>query len=302
MSLQVVIFSKDRPMQLHATLASLVLHCQDLPGINVGVLYYASSKKFAQGYQELQREFSSLPGLSWVGERDFKKDLLRLVLGDHWGGSASPDFQVLGLRNPGRGINRFVLFLVDDTLFTCPFSFAEIAAALAGCPSALAFSLRLGMNTTFCYSRSSPQQLPHFVATRNRSLRFRWLGAQGDFGYPLEVSSSVFRVADLLPLLRILPFSNPNRLEQRLAASRVAFSLCHPDLLCFDRSVAFCAPLNKVQTVLPNRSGDSNSYSSDGLHSLFEQGLRIDVKALAGFEPHAAHQEIDLPFTAATGF
>jgi hypothetical protein len=301
MSLQVVIFSKDRPMQLHATLASLMLHCQDLPDINVGVLYYASSKKFAQGYQELQIDFSSLPGLSWVGERDFKQDLLRLVLGDHWGGSGSPDLRVHGLRSSGRRITRFILFLVDDTLFTRSFSFAAIASSLARCPRALAFSLRLGMNTTFCYSRSSPQQLPRFVATRNRSLQFRWLGAEGDFGYPLEVSSSVFRVDDLLPLLRILPYSNPNRLEQRLAASRLVFSLCHPDLLCFERSVAFCAPLNKVQTVLPNRSGDSNGYSSDGLHFLFEQGLRIDVKTLTGFEPHAAHQEIDLPFTAAPG-
>ena len=301
MSLQVVMFSKDRPMQLHATLASLILHCHDVRDVDIGILYFASSLKFAQGYQQLQSEFSFLPGLSWIGERDFKQDLLRLVLGVQRGVSGSPNLRVSGMRNSGCGIDHFVLFLVDDTLFTCPFSFVAIASALAGCPSALAFSLRLGMNTAFCYSRSSPQQLPRFVATRNRTLRFRWLGAEGDFGYPLEVSSSVFRVADLLPLLRILPYSNPNRLEQRLAASRLAFTLCHPDLLCFERSVAFCAPLNKVQTVLPNRSGDSNSYSSDRLHSLFEQGLRIDVKALADFEPHAAHQEIDLPFTAATG-
>ena len=192
MSLQVVIFSKDRPMQLHATLASLVLHCQDLPDINVGVLYYASSKKFAHGYQELQIEFSSLPGLSWVGERDFKQDLLRLVLNGHWGASGSPDLQVHDLRNPGRGINRFVLFLVDDTLFTCPFSFAEIAAALTGCPSALAFSLRLGMNTTFCYSPQFPSAASSFrghsksipsvsVAWRARRLRLSLRGLQFRF-------------------------------------------------------------------------------------------------------------------------
>jgi hypothetical protein len=301
MNLQVVIFSKDRPMQLHATLASLILHSHDVRDVDIAILYFASSKKFAQGYQDLQSEFSSLPGLRWIGERDFKKDLLRLVLCGHGGGSRCPDLWVRGLLNFGSGIDHFVLFLVDDTLFVRPFSLVAIASALAGSPSALAFSLRLGMNTKFCYTRSSQQQLPRLSAVRNGSLRFRWLGAKGDFGYPLEVSSSVFRVDDLIHLLRILPYSNPNRLEQRLAASRLAFSLCHPDLLCFERSVAFCAPLNKVQTVLPNRSGDSNGYSSDGLHSLFEQGLRIDVKALAGFEPHAAHQEIDLPFTAASG-
>jgi hypothetical protein len=76
------------------------------------------------------------------------------------------------------------------------------------------------------------------------------------------------------------------------------FALRQPDLLCFDRSVAFCAPLNKVQSVLDNRSGQLDSYSSQALHRLFEAGVRVDVAALSGFEPRAAHQEIELPLTA----
>jgi hypothetical protein len=300
MNLQVVIFSKDRPMQLHATLASFILHCQDIRDANIGVLHVSTSQKYANGYKVLQSEFSFLPSLSWICEHDFKRDLIRLVSGVEPASSRSHPLLARGLGASGFEADRFVLFLVDDTLFVRPFSLAAITSALTMHPAALAFSLRLGVNTTFCYSRSSPQRLPRFGSAGDRSLRFRWVFAEADFGYPLEVSSSVFRVDDLMGWLRVLPYSNPNRLEQRLAASRYLFGFCHPDLLCFDRSVAFCAPVNKVQTVLPNRSGQSIPYSSDALHVLFDQGLRIDVQALAAFEPYAAHQEIVFPFAAAT--
>jgi hypothetical protein len=123
----------------------------------------------------------------------------------------------------------------------------------------------------------------------------------GDFGYPLEVSSSVYRTGDLIRLLRTLPYSNPNRLEQGLSASSSLYRLHQPDLLCFERSVAFCAPVNKVQTILGNRAGQQEAYSSESLNSLYLQGQRVDVKALAGFVPRAAHEEIELPLRQPQG-
>jgi hypothetical protein len=234
--------------------------------------------------------------LVWVREHDFKLDLLRAVSGVHHAGSGDQPSKYRVQKVQGRSVERYILFLVDDTLFLHPFSLSQIISALARHPAALTFSLRLGRNTTHCYSRNSAQSLPPFRSAGDRLLQYRWVGKKGDFGYPLEVSSSVFRADDLHFLLHLLPFGNPNRLEQRLAALRLLFCFHRPNLICYERSVAFCAPLNKVQSVLPNRSGESNSYSSEELHSLFEQGLRIDVKALAGFEPYSAHQEIVLSF------
>jgi hypothetical protein len=298
--MQLVLFSKDRPLQLHATLASFRLHCAEARSTSIAVLYCASSPEFARGYQQLQQEFGDLHGLAWVEEFAFKQDLLSLLRDSppapsRYGRLLSPL-----LSREGGPRHRYLFFLVDDTLFLRPFSLSRIAAALDEHPAALAFSLRLGRNTTTCYSKSCGQRLPDFRPAGDRQLVFRWVGEEGDFGYPLEVSSSVYRTADVIGLLSLLPYANPNRLEQRLAAVRMLFALRRKDLLCFDRSVAFCAPLNKVQSVLSNRSGEVDGYSSQSLHRLFEQGIRVDVDALSGFEPHSAHQEIELPFTEAT--
>ena len=163
----------------------------------------------------------------------------------------------------------------------------------------MGFSLRVGRNTTTCYSMNCAQPLPEFQPVEG-GLRFRWVGQTGDFGYPIEVSSSVYRLADLIGLLRTLPYTNPNRLEQVLSSSSSLFALSKPDLLCFEQSVAFCAPINKVQTILDNRAGGSHDYSSEALLGRFHEGQRVDVEALRDFVPTAAHVEIDLPLLPAS--
>ena len=59
--------------------------------------------------------------------------------------------------------------------------------------------------------------------------------------------------------------------------------------------MAFCAPVNKVQSSLENRAGEKTENSAESLNAAFLNGYRIDVEALRGFVPRAAHQEIELP-------
>jgi hypothetical protein len=66
--------------------------------------------------------------------------------------------------------------------------------------------------------------------------------------------------------------------------------------LCYENSVTFCNPINKVQTVATNRAGSVVEYSSDHLAQLFESGYRIKVEAYTGFVPNACHQEVALNF------
>jgi hypothetical protein len=187
---------------------------------------------------------------------------------------------------------------VDDNLFIRPFCLQEIADSLCTHEDAIGFSLRVGRNTTNCYSMECEQPLPPFEPAPP-GLRFPWSGQVGDFGYPLEVSSSVYRCADLISLLRTLPYNNPNRLEQCLSTSSGLFKRRLPSLLCFEESVAFCAPINKVQSILDNRAGAQEEYSSEALNTLFLDGYRVNVSSLSGFVPRAAHVEIELPLSRA---
>ena len=112
---------------------------------------------------------------------------------------------------------------MDDNLFVRDFSLSHVVHLLQERPSALGCSLRLGMNTTYCYSHDSAQSLPNFKHLSGGALVYEWVTAEFDFGYPLEISSSVYRAQEIIPFLLGLEFENPNTLEGEMAAQTKRF-------------------------------------------------------------------------------
>lgn len=266
---QALIFSKDRPLQLDGTLRSFSRHCRDADGVTVRVLYTASTSRNRSLYRQVMREH---PGIHFVEEFDFRRDTMFLL-----------------------GLHEFALFVVDDCLFVGDFSLADCTAALRSHPDAIGVSLRLGRNTTYCYSMNKPQRVPTLKPVTESLLAFRWPDADYDFGYPLEVSSSIYRAADLRELLAQMPFRNPNTLEAELANRAGQFRESHPVLFCPSQSLAFCAPVNLVQQVCANRAGTQPALSAAALAEKFADGWRIDVSRFDGFVPTGCHQEVELP-------
>lgn len=269
--IQGLIFSKDRPLQLDGTLRSFKRHCRDADGVTVRVLYTASTSRLRSLYRQLMREH---PEIHFVEEFDFRRDTNFLLT-----------------------LHEFVLLLVDDCLFVGDFSLTDCVAALGRHPDAIGVSLRLGGNASTCYTLNKPQQLPTLTPASGSLLAFQWPGADGDFGYPLEVSSSVYRAADLRELLKQTAFRNPNTLESELANRAEYMCESHPMLLCPSQSLAFCAPVNLVQQVCENRAGNQSELSAGALAEKFAQGWRVDVARFDGFVPTGCHQEVDLPLT-----
>ncbi|MFN3307300.1 MAG: glycosyltransferase family 2 protein, partial [Candidatus Kapaibacteriota bacterium] len=185
---------------------------------------------------------------------------------------------------------------VDDTIFTNRFSLDDIIVALEKHTDAIGFSLRLGVNTVYSYPINKYQKPPDFEQIENNILKFNWVNGEGDFGYPLELSSSVYRTKDIFNLIENLSFSNPNTLEAQLEQSKSIFSQRKPNLLCFKTSVAFSIPANLVQTAWKNRFSENPNYSPENLLELYERGFRIDIEKLQNFIPYACHQEVELNF------
>ena len=271
--IQVLIFSKDRPLQLDGTLRSFARHCRDAGTIVVRVLYTASTSRNRSLYRELMREHSHV---QFVEELDFRRDTLLLL-----------------------GLHEFVLFLVDDCLFVGDFDLGSFAKTVGRTPDAIGVSLRLGRNATYCHSLDKQQAIPELLPASDDLLCYRWPSAECDFGYPLEVSSSLYRSSDLLPLLRELPFQNPNTLEDGMANRAALFSESHPLLLCSERSLAFCAPVNLVNQVCLNRTGNRSDMSVGTLAEKFAAGWRMDVTKFDGFVPDGCHHEVELPISQA---
>lgn len=265
-----LVFSKDRAMQLCAALESFSMRCRDHDEVALHVLYMASSDIQMRQYDALKARF---PDVVFVEEVDFRRQTIELIRG-----------------------GEYILFMVDDNIFIKDFRLSQIIDSLLRHPDAAGFSLRLGRNTVYNYSRNIRMTPPDFVEYDGGVLEYDWTGHQYDFGYPLEVSSSVYRTADILGLIRRLDFANPNTLEGLMAANARLYAVQRPRLLCFDLSAAFCNPVNMVQTVCTNRIGGDAAYSAESLAALYEAGWRIDVAKFDGFVPIGCHQDAELWF------
>ena len=273
-------------MQLDACIRTLDLNCTDGDTCRKRVIFECSNARHAAQYSALGKEH---PSVEFIAESDFHEDLQAALSGF-----------------------KHVLFMVDDNLCVRPFRLGQIISALTFEATAIGFSLRLGRNIERCYSQNdAAQKMP--VATESpfpegegaekrderggKILRFLWVGASYDFGYPLEVSSSIFRVSQIAPfLLSGEKIKNPNALEARIDAAKGRFTQSNPDLLCFELSAAFCNPLNVVQYDYPNRVRVDSATSVGALMERFELGYRFEVRGLAGFTPHGCHQEQELGF------
>lgn len=267
-----LIFSKDRAMQLEALLASFFLHCSDPFKIELKVLYAVSDVNHEEQYKLLEQQY---PQVMFVRETNFYNQVKEIV-----------------------GKSTHILFLVDDCIFVRNFSVLKMKSFLDKHSDVLGVSLRLGKNTTYCYPANSSQKLPDFKVLGKGMLKFDWRTAEHDFGYPLEVSSSIYRSDDIIALIDIIKFVNPNQLEGMLACyARNSFFMNYRGfLVCQDKSIGFCVPVNIVQQEANNRYAKAENYSVERLRTMFANGDCIDVEKFSNFTPDACHQEKEYSF------
>ena len=318
-----IVFSYNRAMQLDATLRSFYLHCKDADSILLTVLFRADTPANASQYRTLAKEY---PDVIFYPEKSFRHDTIKILIAGFpnplvrlWLQSTSYliNTQRIYFLLFQRTIKRLackmqesvacrkyhgtetahILFLVDDNIFVRDFSISDCIQTLELNPEALGFSLRLGRNTTYSYTKDHFQTLPSFKQLNEKVLSYAWPNADYSFGYPLEVSSSIYRAHMICPLVASLRFHQPNKLESKMAACRRLFQNTYPRLLCFETSVTFCNPLNMVQQVSQNRAGESVALTVSNLCERFERGERINVKVLDNFIPKSCHQEVEFEFT-----
>ncbi len=264
-----VVFSKDRALQLDATISSFFRHLADPNEIRLNVLFAATNPSHKAQYDTLAKTY---PNVVFHPEHQFQTQLKAI------------------LQNAP-----YTLFLVDDNIFVRPFSLQTACKSLGNDDNTLGVSLRLGTNTNYCYSLNQPQRIPQYTRTPFGLLSYNWSGEECDFNYALEVSSSIYRTDLIQLLLSQTEFTNPNTLEARLYDLLPALREPFPALLCYEKSVTFCNPINIVQTEYTNnRAGGKTQYSSASLSALFDSGQRIAVERYDGYNSRAAHEEVEL--------
>ncbi len=262
-SLNCIIFSKDRALQLCSLIESVRDHITDVP-IAVTVLYTTSSGQFAAGYDRL-KAMHLLPNVKWVAETDFRQDLI----------SAVDDMNPAGA----------VMLLVDDDVIYRPCTLAPLLGSFM--KRHLFISLRVDRS----YRR---HRLPKFLRT-GPFLEWRWhdVGRATGWQYPFSVDGNIFHTGDLAKLIKRVSFKAPNSLEGVMHSKRhgPAFSLCRPKALAVTMAVLFNNPLNKVQD-----EGETwnEGLSVEDLNARWCAGARIDNRKLYSAVPDETHFAVAL--------
>jgi hypothetical protein len=263
LSVNSIVFSKDRAMQLDACLRSIELWAPYTGPISV--IYQTTSDLFATGYQLLD-----------LSER------VRLI-------RQSDDFRndVMAALDP---TGNYTVFHTDDDLFFRGPPAVPILPA-----GAATFSLRLGENTTYCYPFRRPQPLPATVG-KGPVIAWDWTRAKDDFSYPMSLDGHILPTSLLLRMLTRARFSNPNELEDALHVRRYQAPSV---MLAVRESCLVANPANIVSPTHRNRAGGDPSLSPPALNARFLAGDRIDVEAMDFSNVQGAHQEIPFVFKSA---
>lgn len=266
----VIVFSRDRACQLDALLRSIDANLDTgepdrKPA--VGVLWTATGDRYALAYM---RCAAAHPAIHFRRERDFQGDL--------------------GLLMPPRGL---VCFFTDDDIVHGHASLRDAARVLES-ESVVAFSFRLGENTTYCYPHDCEQALPLPLVRTGSRMRWQWVDAAYDFGYPLSLDGHVMRATDVWSAIGNGSARNPNELESRIALAAPLLLGCRPWFASYRQSVVTGIPANRVNETHPNRCNEDPAFSPSALNDRYLAGERINLDAIDFTGIRGAHQELEL--------
>jgi hypothetical protein len=260
-----VVFSRDRPMQLHALLVSLFEKANNPTPIHV--LYHSSSERFEAAYREVLALVEG-HAVSVTHEGCFRDDLIRL------------------LRTAD---SRRIFFLVDDVVFIEDVDLADFVGLDT---ERFIPTLRLGKNLRRCYTARATQPLPRFVdgvVMDKDKLCWRWADGEFDWGYPLSVDGHLFSTVELALMAGASSFAAPNSFELALQGFADLFRGRYG--VSYVKSKIVNIPFNKVQTENRNVAGRAHQ---DYLLERWEEGFQIDYRNLYGLRNESAHQELPL--------
>lgn len=270
-NVSIIIFSKDRAIQLHALLASFFELVKG--DATIYVLYTISDYEHETAYEDVRKIFKE-QNVKFIKEKDFRRDLIEVL-------------DAISTKK--------MFFLVDDIIFTEPF---ELSDFIKYNTKKYVPSLRMGRNLTYAYTTQQEQPLPNFIRDEladNNKFIWKWENGSLDWGYPLSVDGHLFDSREIGTLIKNSNFKAPNTLEESLQLYNNIYKTRYG--LCYNKSVIVNIPCNKVQLENNNISGNMTPTT---LLSKWNEGYQIDYKKLFSYNNISAHQDIELEFIKRT--
>lgn len=253
---RVLVFSKDRPMQLHGYLESLSIF-SDIPLDKISVLY---CHKDNIAYDKVKKSF---PQVNWIEEVSFENQV------KEWINLNEDDL---------------VMFGCDDVLFKSNFKVEEIATFLKENDDIFGFSIRLGKNIL---------GFPSDAERRGKFYAWKWVAEVPDnFHYPWELDCTIYRTSDVKEILNKCPIKikNPNYLEEFVELAPEKY-IRKEKMACYNcLGKAIVITVNRVQDTHCNAYDDQLPTDPETLGYLYnEKDYRLDVKAISNLKNNIVH-------------
>ncbi|MNK00025.1 hypothetical protein D3C87_178060 [compost metagenome] len=253
---EIIIFSKDRAMQLHALLSSYFYFVSNTAPIQI--LYTCSSVEHQKSYDDLIQLFKD-KNVSFVKETDFKPQLLGLL---------------------GNIKTSKMFFMTDDALFI---DYLDLNDFSKFNTQNTVPSLSKGNDLTFCFAFNKAQDLPVFLnidALDPKKLVWEWnLAVESpDWAYPLSVDGSLFTTSEILKIMAQTDFKAPNSLESNLQEFLPLFINRYG--VGYDKVKYVNVPCNIVQKEWVNNA--TNAMDVEFLLQKWNEGKRIHFEEFNG--------------------
>lgn len=264
-----IVFSKDRASQLHLLLSSLY---KNAPGIfNINVLYTSSNEEFERGYEKLKEICKeNFWNVNFIKEsNNFKEDVMNLLKSEY----------------------KYTTFFTDDDVLFDAIDYETIENSLSQ-EDIFCFSLRLGTNTTYCYSENQNNQIV-LSGEKDNYIFWDWQKSWYDFGYPLSVDGHIFRTKEIYKLSKPINFSSPNYFEGGL---QIYEDFPKKFMSSYKKSKLVGVPVNLVNNSHPNLNGQKYKFSTKYLNDNFLNEVFIKLDLMSFTDIIGAHQEIEYKF------
>jgi hypothetical protein len=254
LSVDTLIFSKNRPMQLDLLLQS-IRDYYPVANSGINVLYKSTNAEYQKGYDVISKKYRNVNMLS---ESDFQKDTEAIV----------DSFS-----------ERYCQFFADDEVFV---NKPDMHALLNAFTDDVAcVSLRLGKSVTYCQPAKQAMEVPQFLTDGN-ILKWNWTtGYQFvDWYYPRSIIGTVHRTSGIKECLKKSgrTYRNPNEME--LAIGGIADN-ARPHMVAMPYSCIVSIPENIISnlTNTPNMGIDPLEMTKQ-----YNAGYRIHEGELYGMK------------------
>ena len=245
--ISVIVFTKDRPMQLDAYLESLMRH-SNVYEKQISIIYKENP---AINYKKVIKKYSNC---NWIYEKHFYSDLMNAI-------DLSQDY---------------ILFGCDDVVFKNTLQFEYAENLLTKNNDIFGFSFRLGKNI-----KPSPKQ----ILKIDKHLEWCWANtSEAHYNYPWELDCTLYRKKDIKDILNASDgkIINPNFLESVIANEPLKF-IKRLKLACLDaENQSIVITVNRVQETHLNSVDESERTSIKYLDCIYnEKNKKLDIHKIA---------------------